>query len=1229
MSRTWRYLPVVSLLLLFVATLQPALPASPVARVGDGSDLTSRELDADTLLVTVRTGRPLVSMASDLPPGFSTVSITGLPSLRESGRPSLPYRSFLVGIPAGKRVEITARAGRGESLGTNRLAPYYGTSSWEPGDGQATEITRVDLEELEDREVFGGSGSFPAGLAILAGTGMMRDQPIAEIRVHPVSYIPSEFELIHRPVIHVIVKFVDDGEGPHAALPLRMDPDPEGGPAHLRGFDSMLRGSLINYQMIARDRESLRAALSASPAEVSEVSHDEISSSPLAMSGLVGAVKLSVAQDRIYRVRPSDLTAAGVDVSMIDPRTFHLTNGGVSIPIGLLGESDGVFDPSDWLLFYGRGITGNRFTRTNIYRLAYGGTAGPAINWKSGLFTGPPDLTPTSFQTTLHAEQDRLYTAVVRPGVNEAWFWDLQTEGDPNSDARDYGINVPGVSPVAHSVTVRARMLGLTNNGHTPRLKLNGTQIAENTFVNQILFTQTSAPVSSSLLTSGSNTIQLELINNGNFSDRIASDYFEIDYRRTYAAVSDRLICEGQGTGKAHITVSNLSSNFVWVIDVTNPNVPRWVDPQAVTPTGGTFSVSFEDILTSNRRYGVFTDSAVFQPAAVVQDFPSNLKGAGNGADWILITDRSLITALEPLRAHRAAQGLRAVTVAVDDIYDEFNFGIANPDTIKSFLTHAYLNWNAPAPTYVVLGGDGHVDYRDDFGSGSPQIVPPKLLPFSGFGEAPSDNYFVAVAGGDVFPEMFVGRLPIRSAADATTIVNNIITYETAPPFGTLNQRSLFVADNNDPIFAAILDNLSLSLPPTMSAVKAYLPGGDPNNPPSQAQVLATRDAIISGFNTGSLLATYLGHGNVGLWAKERMLEHIPNPATGSTGRLDANLLTNSGFQSFLLALNCINGYFVDLAGAGPGHIDYSLAEEWLRRPNRGAIAAWAPSALGQLSEYDGMAYELYSHLFDNGQTAMGPAAVTAVVDAVGVFGIDTENVQNMIFFGDPATNLALDYDNDGLRDSDEAALGSNRNDTDSDDDGIRDGVEVSVYGTSPALADSDGDGLFDGTEAGLTTPDPGTATAAGFWIPDADPLTTTNPTNPDTDGGGVSDGDEDLNKNGAVDPGETDPNDPLDDLGCTLPAPEATGVVVARSGSDLALSWTAPPSVPCATYRIYAATNAGFPKSSITPFVQIGTSTVPTFTHVGAWTDGNQYDYLIVIQHPTLGPGPFGHYGQ
>jgi uncharacterized repeat protein (TIGR01451 family) len=130
------------------------------------------------------------------------------------------------------------------------------------------------------------------------------------------------------------------------------------------------------------------------------------------------------------------------------------------------------------------------------------------------------------------------------------------------------------------------------------------------------------------------------------------------------------------------------------------------------------------------------------------------------------------------------------------------------------------------------------------------------------------------------------------------------------------------------------------------------------------------------------------------------------------------------------------------------------------------------------------------------------------------------------------------DDDNDGLLDTAEATLGTNPFDGDTDDDGLGDGVEINGTGllqapTNPLLADSDGDGVLDGTEVGLTAP---TAyTNLLIFVADADAATRTNPNLADTDSDNLSDGNEDANKNGRIDSGESDPNDSCDPVACQV----------------------------------------------------------------------------------------------
>jgi hypothetical protein len=130
----------------------------------------------------------------------------------------------------------------------------------------------------------------------------------------------------------------------------------------------------------------------------------------------------------------------------------------------------------------------------------------------------------------------------------------------------------------------------------------------------------------------------------------------------------------------------------------------------------------------------------------------------------------------------------------------------------------------------------------------------------------------------------------------------------------------------------------------------------------------------------------------------------------------------------------------------------------------------------------------------------------------------------------DPLDDVDLDSDGDGLLDPDEIALGLDPLDADTDNDGIPDGLDGTTDtdgdGVIDALdEDSDNDGIYDSVEAGLTidTAPPDTDTTSPFFVVDADPATTTDPDDADTDGDGLPDALEDANGDGAQGPGETD----------------------------------------------------------------------------------------------------------
>ena len=126
-------------------------------------------------------------------------------------------------------------------------------------------------------------------------------------------------------------------------------------------------------------------------------------------------------------------------------------------------------------------------------------------------------------------------------------------------------------------------------------------------------------------------------------------------------------------------------------------------------------------------------------------------------------------------------------------------------------------------------------------------------------------------------------------------------------------------------------------------------------------------------------------------------------------------------------------------------------------------------------------------------------------VDEVAAQSMDSASLAGLVQPAALQDNSGPDGDNDGLSNSYETELGSNPNDTDSDDDTLNDGAEVLKLGTSPISNDTDNDGLNDPKEvAGLVV-------NGSPWY--------TSPIDEDSDNDGMLDGADCVGQTGAMTP--------------------------------------------------------------------------------------------------------------
>ena len=213
-----------------------------------------------------------------------------------------------------------------------------------------------------------------------------------------------------------------------------------------------------------------------------------------------------------------------------------------------------------------------------------------------------------------------------------------------------------------------------------------------------------------------------------------------------------------------------------------------------------------------------------------ILDSPSNLHSTSNGADYILISPSDFLPAAEQLANHRAAQGLRTKVVDLEDVYDEFGYGLSVPEAISDFLKHAFENWQPPAPTYAVLVGDGTFDPKNHLDQGNVNHVTPYLAAVDPWmNETAADNRYVSISGDDFWPDIVLGRLPVNSLADAQVVVGKTIAYEQTQGGAAWNQHLVFVADvQPDPLGAGNFHDLSddtiqTSVPAPYGVSKVYL----------------------------------------------------------------------------------------------------------------------------------------------------------------------------------------------------------------------------------------------------------------------------------------------------------------------------------------------------------------------------------------------------------------------
>jgi len=193
--------------------------------------------------------------------------------------------------------------------------------------------------------------------------------------------------------------------------------------------------------------------------------------------------------------------------------------------------------------------------------------------------------------------------------------------------------------------------------------------------------------------------------------------------------------------------------------------------------------------------------------------------------DMLIITHEKFETQMQDLVDHKNNMGIKTIMTTVDEIYDEYD-GEDDWEDLKLYIADAIENWGI---TYLLLAG-GHKgqthewyvpEFRssnyDDNGMGDMDLTYSCDLYFADvfdanqYGKPVFDNWDTNENGvyaegpfyndfdiPDFYPDVYVGRLPIRFSWEADIVVDKIITYETSADDSWF-KKAVFAAGDTSP----------------------------------------------------------------------------------------------------------------------------------------------------------------------------------------------------------------------------------------------------------------------------------------------------------------------------------------------------------------------------------------------------------------------------------------------
>lgn len=739
--------------------------------------------------------------------------------------------------------------------------------------------------------------------------------------------------------------------------------------------------------------------------------------------------KFFITNSGVYKITKAFLLELGFNVN-VDPRTIKLYgNGGRMIPlqnnvsypddlaenaISFVGEEDGVFNDSDYILFYGEGLDNwnadsqtflNLYSDKSYYYVTTSSSPGKRITTMTEP-SGPSSVTHTNYDSVHFYEVDKNNVAK----LGRKWFGESFSVTNeqtflfslPNRDTAeniDFTINAAAASPVATSLNVKVNNQNIGNVTFSPIG--GGTIFGDESTLN------TSLSISGTAF-----SVVLNYDNVGVPDSNAFLDYITLRTKSLLKGYGKQFRFEVK-SNESNVGVCNYqfsnASNLTQFWDVTDI-----YNVSAIT-NNGLPNFSFKSEMGTLKKFvavdkfDLYTPSKDVTPVVFNQDVKGTvfLDAQGNfkDVDYLIVTPFWLKSQADRLaNFHRTKSNLNVKVVTLESLYVEFSSGKQDIGAIRNFVKYVYNNASdiSKRVKYVCLFGDASFDFKDRIKNNT-NIVPiyHSLYSFSVASSFISDDYFVLMDSnegnmdiGFRGVDIAVGRILASSLPQAEQMVSKIIDYHDEKSYGKWRNNITMISDDADKISDTSLQTDVDLLSNTISSQKPFV-NVKKIHSDSYVQITTSggqkypkvKEDFVNSFGQGTLVVNYFGHGGEDGLAQERIFE-----------KGDAVALSNKYKYPLFITVTCEFTKFDDPTRFTAGEYVY-----W--NPSGGAVSMITTTR--QIGQSTGSVFNLNlgSVLY-----AYGSNTYPSVAEAVRITkNMSSSSGNNVVFYiGDPALQLAI-----------------------------------------------------------------------------------------------------------------------------------------------------------------------------------------------------------------------------